>query len=204
MSGVWRIAGIAFLLASCVAPPPEPEASPAPPPEAAMPGEPPAPGEATERNPGVEREIVVLRAEPPVNRVRSDEVDRLLSYFEQIRKLPASELSRENDTARAAFNRTRSDFDRVRLAMVLSVPNTAIADDQRASDLLDPVVKNQNSSLHGLALLMNTHLQERRRLESGMQHLQQNVQGLQQKLDALMSLERTLIDREQATPPRKR
>lgn len=204
MRRAWTAAVIGLTLASCVGLPPEPEATSAPSPPAEKPSEPPASSEVSEANAPVERDIVVLRAEPQPNARGSEDVDRLLSYFEQIRKLPAAELSRENETARTAFSRTRSDFDRVRLAMVLSVPNTAVSDDQRAADLLDPVVKNPNSSLHGLALLMNTHLQERRRLESGMQHLQQNVQGLQQKLDALMSLERTLIDREQATPPRKR
>jgi hypothetical protein len=137
-------------------------------------------------------------------RLPPGDVERLLSYFEQIRKLPAAELGRENDSARAAFTRTRSDFDRMRLAIVLSIPNTALSDDQRAVDLLDPLVKSQNSSLRGLAFLVSAHLQERRRLESGMQSLQQNMQGLQQKLDALMSLERSLIDREQAAPARKR
>lgn len=199
MSAVWKIAGITLLLAACVAPAPEREEAPV-----AKPKEAPPPAEAPEADTRAEREAVVLRPEPPPNSIRSDEVERLLGYFEQIRRLPAADLGRENESARAAFNRTRSDFDRVRLAMVLSVPNTALTDDQRAYELLDPVVKNQGSSLHGLALLMSTHLQERRRLESGMQNLQQNVQGLQQKLDALMSLERSLIDREQATPPRKR
>ena len=202
MTTPWRIVGIALLLAGCVTPPPEAEPPAGPTPPVAKPGEPP-PAESPEAEARVEPEIATPRTEAP-GRVRSDDVERLLTYYEHVRKLPAVEFNRENESARAAFNRTRTDFDRVRLAMLLSVPNTALSDDQRAYDLLDPVVKNQNSTLHGLALLMSTHLQERRRLESGMQNLQQNVQGLQQKLDALMSLERSLIDREKVTPPRKR
>lgn len=150
------------------------------------------------------------RLEPavPPSRVEvpllASELERVLVYFEQVKKLPAAELGREHDSTRAAFTRTRSDFDRMRLAMVLSIPNSAVSDDQRALELLDSVVRGQNSSLRGLASLMSAHLQERRRLESGMHSLQQNVQGLQQKLDALMSLERSLIDREQTKPARKR
>jgi hypothetical protein len=199
MTARWTLPIVAFALAGCVTPPP---ATPEPPPSAAKPEESAVPGEAQEREARIEPEAVP-RTEIPA-RTRADDVERLLSYFEQIRKLPAADLARENEGARAAFTRTRSEFDRMRLAMLLSLPNTALSDDQRAADLLEPLVKNENSSLHGLALVMSAHLQERRRLETGMQNLQQNVQGLQQKLDALMSLERSLIDREQGTPARKR
>lgn len=195
------LTAIALVLAGCVTPPPAEPEQPAVP--AARPEESPAPAETPEREARIEPEGTSPRAETP-GWVRLDEVERLLTYFEQIRKLPAADFARENEGARAAFTRTRSEFDRMRLAMLLSVPNTALSDDQRAAELLEPLVKNQNSSLRGLALVMSAHLQERRRLESGMQNLQQNVQGLQQKLDALMSLERSLIDREQGTPARKR
>lgn len=161
------------------------------------------PGEAADQQARLEPEAPPSRVEVPAPLLAGD-LERLLVYFEQVKKLPTVELGREHDSARAAFTRTRSDFDRMRLAMVVSIPNTALSDDQRAVELLEPVVKNQNSSLRGLASLMSAHLQERRRLESGMHSLQQNVQGLQQKLDALMSLERSLIDREQSSPARKR
>lgn len=170
---------------------------------AVKPEESASPGEAADQQARLEPEAQPSRVEVPVPLLAGD-LERLLVYFEQVKKLPAAELGREHDSARAAFTRTRSDFDRMRLAMVFSIPNTALSDDQRAAELLEPVVKSQNSSLRGLASLMSAHLQERRRLESGMHSLQQNVQGLQQKLDALMSLERSLIDREQSGPARKR
>ena len=191
------LAVIMLAVAGCVTPPPEPEQTPPP-----KPGEPSASAESPEREARVEPESAPSRE--AAARLRSEDLERLLSYFEHVRKLPAVELVRESESARGAFTRSRADFDRMRLAILLSIPNTALNDDQRAADLLDPLVKNQSASLHGLALIMSAHLQERRRLETGMQGLQQNVQGLQQKLDALMSLERSLIDREQSTPARKR
>lgn len=164
-----------FALFGCAvfkAPEAEPPAAPA---EPEMPAEPevPVPPPAVEP----------VRPIAPVH-----ESERLLDYFRQVRKLGGVELGREHETVRVAYLRTRSDFDRVRLAMVLSLPETALNDETRALELLEPMVKNQSSPLHGLASLLHTFVQEQRRLEK-------SVQGMQQKLDALKVMERNLIER---------
>lgn len=114
--------------------------------------------------------------------------ESLIEYFQRLRKLSGPDIAREHETARQSFVRSRSDYERIRLAMVLSVPGFAFSDDGRALELLDPVSRNHNGQLQGLAFLLASHLQERRRLDA-------TAQGLQQKLDALKSLERSLIDR---------
>jgi hypothetical protein len=114
--------------------------------------------------------------------------ESLLLYFQHLRKLPAADLGREHDVARQVYNRARSDFNRVRLALVLSLPNTPFNDDGRALELLESVAKNADGRLQGLALVLSSHLQEQKRLNA-------SVQGLQQKLDALRSLERSMIER---------
>jgi hypothetical protein len=118
----------------------------------------------------------------------TSEADNLLAYFEQVRKLPAADLGKEHEAVRQAFLSARSDFSRVRLAMLLSLPGTAVSDEPRALELLDPVTKNPGAQLHRLAVLLAANLQERKRLDA-------NAQGLQQKLDALRSLERSMIER---------
>lgn len=118
----------------------------------------------------------------------ASEADSLLAYFEYVRKLAAAELGKEHETARQAFLSARSDFSRVRLAVLLSLPGTAVSDEPRALELLDPVAKNPGGQLHRLAVLLAANLQERKRLDA-------NAQGLQQKLDALRSLERSMIER---------
>jgi hypothetical protein len=122
-------------------------------------------------------------ARPPAS-----DVDNLLAYFQHIRKVPAAELGKEHEAARQAFLSSRTDLDRVRLAMLLSLPGSALSDEPRALELLDPVAKNPGGKFYGLAVLLAANLQERRRLDA-------NTQGLQQKLDALMSLERNMIER---------
>lgn len=118
----------------------------------------------------------------------ASDADSLLHYYQHLKKLPGAELGREHEVARQAYNRAHSDFNRVRFAMVLSLPNTGHSDESRALELLDPVAKNQNGPLRGLAYLLASQLQERRRLDA-------SAQGLQQKLDALRSLERSMIER---------
>jgi hypothetical protein len=147
-----------------------------------------------------------VELEPPIKTETprpGSEVESLLRYFEQLRKLSSAQLGKEHDSVRQAYAKDHSEFNRVRLAMVLSLPNTSFGDESRALELLDPTVKNQQTSLSGLALLLAVHVQERRKLAGNVQVLQQSVQGLQQKLDALKSLERSLIEREQGGPKKR-
>ena len=123
------------------------------------------------------------RPAPPTS-----DAEHLLNYFQHAKTLSATDLNREHDSARGAYSRMRTDFNRVRYAMLLSLPNTNFFDEARALEVLEPVSRNQNGQLHGLAYLLTSHLQERKRLEA-------NAQGLQQKLDALKSLERSMIER---------
>jgi len=110
--------------------------------------------------------------------------ESLLMYFEYVRKLSAAELAKEHDTARQLYARTPSDFNRVRYAMVLSVPGSAFSDDARALEALDPLLKHLEAALHNLAFAVSAQIQEQRR-----------GQVLQQKLEALKSLEKSLIER---------
>jgi hypothetical protein len=82
----------------------------------------------------------------------------------------------------------KSDYNRVRLAMVVSQPNTSFHDEPRAIELLEPVARSPGGQLSGLAVLLVSQIQERRRLDA-------SAHALQQKLDALKSLERKLLER---------
>lgn len=132
-----------------------------------------------------------------VEEARLDDLDRLLSYFARIRKLPGGEQGKEHELARQAYSRSQSDYNRVRLAMLLSLPGTGFSDEARALETIDPLAKNQRAYLHPLAVLLGSYIQEQKRLNGSVQALQQNLQGLQNKLDALKSLDRSLIEREQ-------
>ena len=118
----------------------------------------------------------------------TSDTESLLLYFQHIRKLPGPDAAREHEAARQALSRARTDFNRVRLAMILSLPGMPFTDEARALGLLDTVARHQGGKLQGLAVVLSAQLQEQQRLAA-------SAQGLQQKLDALRSLERNLIER---------
>jgi hypothetical protein len=64
----------------------------------------------------------------------------------------------------------------------------AFTDEARALGLVDTVARHQGGKLQGLAAVLVAQLQEQQRLAA-------SAQGLQQKLDALRSLERNMIER---------
>ena len=118
----------------------------------------------------------------------ASDAESLLLYYQHIRGLPAADASREHEAAQQAYARVRTDFNRVRLALILSLPGTAFNDDTRALGLLDAVAKHDGGALQALALVLGAQLQEQQRLAA-------NTRELQQKLDALKSLERSMIEK---------
>ncbi len=125
-----------------------------------------------------------------------DDAERLLNYFERLRRLQGAELAKEHEASRAAYGRAASEYNRVGYAMTLALPGTAFNDDARALELLNPLVKKSEQGLRPLALLLATFIQERRRLGG-------DLAAVQQKLAALKSLERALIERDQNNLGRK-
>ncbi len=125
--------------------------------------------------------VIAPKAECPA---ATNESDSLLAYFGRVRKLGGPELAREYEAVRQLFSRARTDSNRVRYAMLLSVPGTSFNDEARALETLDPLLANSASSLHPLALLVSTQIQTQR-----------HERELSQKLDALKSLDKSLIER---------
>ena len=140
----------------------------------------------------VSRQAEVADEPAAVSDLRSEsagDTGNVMAFYVRVRKLPAAELAREQDAARRALSRSRSDGNRMRYALVLAVPGASAADETRALETVEPLTRNTASSLHGLAVLLTTMLQEQRRLDT-------QAQGLQQKLDAMLELERSMTGRE--------
>lgn len=127
------------------------------------------------------------------------EVVELLDYHEKLTAMAADEQRREYQAAQAAFERQSGDVQRLRLALLLTLPRVPWRDDARALQLLgglDAVPADRTSPKRDLALLIQKLVGERQRQ---LRDEQRKVEDLQQKLDALRS-----IDREtRLKPPRR-
>ena len=111
--------------------------------------------------------------------------ENLIAYYEWAHHLSAAQFAREYAAVRRAFDHTSSDFDRLRYAILLSIPDTETSDLPHALELIDPVAANAGSSLHSLAFLLQSQLNEQRRQLA-------STAELKQKLDALKALEKDM------------
>lgn len=96
------------------------------------------------------------------------ETERLLLYHEYLRKLDPTRLAAEHTRTREEFARTQADGDRLRLALVLSLPQTSFSNPAQAQALLEPLLARgatRNTQLFPLARLVHDALGEQRRLD---------------------------------------
>ena len=121
---------------------------------------------------------------------------RAIEYYAGTRQRPARELRAEYEAVRKSFANTRSDYDRVRLALLLSLPNAPFNDESQALELLEPLSRDTGNEYNGLAQLVTTLLTEQRRRTF-------QASALQQKLDRIKALEQEMQQRA-ATPESKK
>lgn len=119
------------------------------------------------------------------------EVAALLAYYQGLLGLPAEDLRREYLTVSQSYARDRSELGRLKLALLLSVPGASWRDDARLLVLLEGS-SNRTTEADSprkqfvllLQKLASEHQREKRRADE-----------LQQKLDALLTIERNLQKR---------
>ncbi len=116
----------------------------------------------------------------------------LLADLQRFSNASSEELRRELASAASALNRTRSDANRIRLAVLLTLPGAGPPDDSRALTLLDSVTARSGggSSLKQLAIVLYAQVAERQR---GMAEERKKSTAAQEKLDQLRAVERSLL-----------
>ena len=157
------------------------------------------------------------RAESPwyrsvVEPLQSDP-DRIARFYDRLLAMKGNELAGELESAREAFEKDKSELNRLQLALLLSLPGTGFRDDSTALALLGPFVKDKSregSALRPLALWMHSALLELRHADEAAQlqtaklkEEQRRTEALQQKLDAILDMEMKMIEREQNLPKKK-
>ncbi len=120
----------------------------------------------------------------------------LLDYYQRVGQLSAEDQRRELNTTTQSFNRERSSYNRVRLALLLLLPGTGFQDDARAVQLLEPLTTGGGGNLQKLASLLYAQAGE-------LVKTQKRADQMKDQLEALRAIERSLIERSQQSPPRK-
>ena len=142
------------------------------------------------------------RIEPPQTRLIvqpaiPSESDQLLVYFAQVRKFDAREHASEREQMRNAFQLGKSEFNRVKLAILLASTPTALLttaasanDDAELIGLLEPLVNGPSAStadtaavakrveISALASLVYGMAQDRRKLREQWRETQARVNAL--------------------------
>ncbi len=146
-----------------------------------------------------------------VNKKDAETIDTL-QYISRVRGLQGDELSREYSLAQQALAKQKTAANRIKLAFLMCLPYTSFKDDVRANALLAEVFedKKDNGSIVNLAALLANQTYELKRQEERFQKSnqimkdeQKRADQLQQKLDALKNIEKSIIQRESKTVPSK-
>lgn len=127
----------------------------------------------------------------------------LLAFYDIVRKQPVAELNKEHDKAKQQLMQNKTDYYRMRLALLLTLPNTPFHDNAVAINLLNEVLKDaktNTSSLHGLASLLVNELIEKQRIVDDLTQKfkveQKRGDELKVKVDAIKNMEKSMARRD--------
>lgn len=130
------------------------------------------------------------------------DVERLIIYAERLRWIAPSLLETERASAERDYKREPNPYNRMRLALLLSLRRAPFRDDVRARDLLSQTTRERgadNQAIRSFAMLWLQELDERWALERALDDERRHRQNLQKKLDQLKAIEEEMGRR--APPP---
>lgn len=155
------------------------------------------------------------------------DADRLLDYYAYMINLQGDTLLREYRQVKKQYQENPNNFNRMQLIMLLSSPSAPFRNNELAHAMLRAWLQDdyyRYSKLRPLALLYDNYLAELSRQTTVLNQTrkdlrqtkeeaarqsrelgaaQEHSRELQEKLDALMEMEKNLIERQQVTQPDK-
>lgn len=136
--------------------------------------------------------VDAAREEPREEIESSDSAEGLLNYGARLRSIRAETLEQEYMRAAAAVADDSTAPNRIRLALLLSLPGASFQDHVRAKAQLEKVLgdsADETRPYHDVARFLLALLNERRQLESSLADERRQRQELQQKLEQLKAIE---------------
>jgi hypothetical protein len=135
-------------------------------------------------------DTTITRPETPARSATApmpSDLDRIAKFYDRLLPMKSGELARELDSSREAFEKDKSDFNRLQLALLLSLPGTTFRDDNAALALLNAFVKDKSpegSTLRPLAILLHSELLELRRSDEALQQQSAKLKEEQRRSEA--------------------
>jgi hypothetical protein len=139
--------------------------------------------------------VVPEAVEPPAAAPSNEDEQQVMALLLDLTRYSGEsndELRRELAAAVQALNRSRTEANRIRAAVLLTLPGAGPTDDARAIVLLESVSgKTPGASpIKQLAAILLTQIYERMR---GMSEERKKSAAAQEKLDQLRAVERSLL-----------
>lgn len=136
------------------------------------------------------------------------EVDAVVGAAVQAARAPAAEQKGILSRAEQQFAADPSPLNRLRLGTLLATLPEPLRDDTRASELLEPIADASAPGVGRFAALLGAQVAERRRVAKEADRLareheradkerDKREEALKQQLDALRSIERGILEREE-------
>lgn len=146
--------------------------------------------------------LAACTAPQPIQITVPDDVKQLsdlVGYYSRVAAMQPPAQRREYTGASQSFSRDPTPYNRIRVALLASMPGTLFQDDVRAMSLLEPYSRAGPSydKLRQFAAILHGQLTERAKARG-------RADQLKEQLEALRAVERTIIERGQLAPPAKK
>lgn len=152
-------------------------------------------------------------AEHPDSRLEERQVIDLIDYTQRVAAMNGEQQRREFSASNQAFAKDKGTMNRMRLALLLSMPGASFHDTARGASLLEPIATAADNTgpLRSLARLLYVQLNERAseqkrasQMHDQLEALKESERNLREKLDALKDIERSIMLRGQESLPRRK
>lgn len=139
----------------------------------------------------------VVNTEPVI--VRSN-TELLLDFAEHFAELSLESQKKELSLTSQAANQNKQDINsRIKVALIYALPNSKLRDSGKAQILLEELnrEKNLDKERKSLVSLLTDYTSDSNKLAIKARDEQKRGDTLQQQLDDLKNIEKTMVDRDQ-------
>jgi len=151
-------------------------------------------------------ELPKTQPQPPAKVVNVETVsvpsntELLLSFAEHFIDLPLESQKKELTQTSQVANQNKQDINsRIKVAMIYALPNSKLRDSGKAQFLLEELIRDKSLDKERKSLvgLMADYTNDTNKLALKARDEQKRGDTLQQQLDDLKNIERTMVDRDQ-------